>query len=170
MPNVVDTLAGKFVNLAAPNRFEIIINYPLAIQGDSEQAKYMCKAGSIPTESIGEITVGYQSQTLKVSGDRTYDDWTCSIYNSEDWAVRNDIEKWMKIINDPETNYKTSHGAYQGGVIINQLSINDLSTVAGYKLVKAWPKSIGEITLDWETNDEKEIFDVTWSYIYFTRI
>jgi hypothetical protein len=168
--SILDTLSKQFVNAAAPNRFEIIINFPSAIGGDTNAAKFMCKAGSIPSESIGEITMGYQSQTLKLSGDRTYDDWTCTVYNTEEWAVRNDIEKWMKIINDPETNFKTSHGSYQGDVVIHQLSINDLSIVAGYKLMGAWPKSVGDISLDWETNDEKETFDITWSYLYFVRL
>lgn len=170
MPNVLDTIAGKFRNAAAPNRFEILINFPGAIGGDTEQAKYMIKGGSIPSESIGEITMGYQSQTLKLAGDRTYDDWSCTVYNTEEWDTRTDIEAWMKIINDPETNFKTSHASYQGEIIINQLSVNDLSRVASYKLIGAWPKTVGEITLDWETNDEKETFDITWSYIYFIRL
>lgn len=167
--SILDTLSSQFRNAAAPNRFKIIIAAPSEIGLNTEKASFMCKGGSIPSETIGERTMSYQSQILKLSGDRTYDDWTCTVYNTEEWITRNDIEKWMKIINDPETNFKTSHSSYMGEVTINQLSINDLSIVATYILKGAWPKTVGEITLDWETADEKETFDITWSYQYFIR-
>ena len=167
MPSIIETLGGKFKNLAAPNRFKVELLYPFG--GDTEFAQFMCKATTIPTETINEILVGYQSQKLKVSGDREYADWTVTVYNTEEWTVRNDLEKWMKLINDPETNFKTSHESYWTDLKVTQLGVNSLSDVAIYIMKGAWPKELGEITLDWDSNDEVETFDVTFTMQYFTR-
>lgn len=165
--SIIDTLGGKFKNLAAPNRFEVELLYPFG--GDSEIAKFMCKAATIPGETIGEIIVGYQSQKLKLAGDREYPDWTVTVYQTEEWSVRNDLEKWMKLINDPETNFKTSHESYWTDLKVTQLGVNSLAPVAIYILKGCWPSDLAEITLDWDSTDEVETFDVTFKMQYFIR-
>jgi len=171
----IDDLRGKFTNMATPNRFRIYVGFPKALGFDNKlgtDASFMCKAASIPGETLNIIEVPYQSQILKIAGDRTYDDWNITAYNSESWDVRTNFEIWMKMIHDPETNLRTSHGQYFADSIkIEQLSINDNDVViAAYELVNAFPTSIGDITLDWEQNDQIETFDVTFAYTYFKRL
>lgn len=164
--SIIDTIGSKFKNLAAPNRFIIELIFPFG--GDTEFASFMCKGATIPSETVGEVLLGYQSQKLKLAGDREFDDWTVTVYSTEEWKVRNDIEKWVKLINDPETNLKSDHAAYMTDLKITQKSVQD-TDVAIYILKGAWPTSIGEITLDWESNDEVATFDITFKYQYFTR-
>lgn len=164
--SIIDTIGAQFTTAASPNRFEVEINYPFG--GSSEKARFMCKATTVPSETIGEILIGYQSQKLKIAGDREYADWTVTVYNMEDWTVRNDLEKWMRLINDPELNIKSHHAAYFGEIKVVQKSTSN-TTAAIYVLKGAWPKLIGDINLDWETNDDKETFDCTFSYQYLAR-
>ena len=35
-----------------------------------------------------------------------------------------------------------------------------------YEFVDAWPSAIGEITVDWETNDI-QTYDITWEFSYW---
>jgi hypothetical protein len=45
----------------------------------------------------------------------------------------------------------------------------DAAIASSYKFWGAWPSSVGEVTLDWETNDIQE-YEVTWEYAYWTKI
>ncbi len=164
--SVLDTLGAKFRNMAAPSRFEVELLFPFG--GDTEFARFMCKASSIPGETIGETQLRYQGQAMKIAGEREYADWSVSIYNTEDWTVRNDIEKWMKLINDPEQNIRAHHASYQTDLKVTQLSVAK-QPIAVYIFKGAWPKELAEITLDWDTTDEVETFDCTFSYSYHIR-
>jgi hypothetical protein len=35
-----------------------------------------------------------------------------------------------------------------------------------YEFLDAWPSAVGEITVDWETNDI-QTYDVTWEFSYW---
>jgi len=170
--SIIEKMA-TFENFTASNRFEAIIEFPTIVginPKEAEKVKLLLKAATIPTETIEEIPIKYMGHTFKVAGDRVYEDWTSTIYSTEDWSIRNNIEKWMKIINDIESGLKSPHSSYLGDIKIKQLGINTLEPIAVYNLVGAWPSVVGEITLDWESENEVQTFDVTWKYQYVTRL
>ena len=35
-----------------------------------------------------------------------------------------------------------------------------------YEFIDAWPSAVGEITVDWETNDI-QTYDITWEFSYW---
>jgi len=161
--------------MAAPNRFEVEMNFPAAVSAGNlpEICKFMCKATSIPAERVGQIEVPYQGMTLKFAGDREYDDWRVTIYNTEAWNIRAAMENWLRFIHDPVTSLKLSHTAYQVNLKVRQLGINTLdpgSPIAVYEFNNAWLKDLGEIALDFESSNQVETFDATFSYLYVTRV
>jgi hypothetical protein len=166
---------NKIVNLAAPNRFEVEMSFPAAVgaaAGLTEVCRFMCKAASIPGETIGQIEVPYHGMTLKLAGDREYSDWEVTVLNTEAWDVRTAMENWLRYIHDPVTNLKLSHASYQTNLKVRQLGINTLDTgnpVAVYEFDNAWLKSIGEIGLDFDSSNQVETFSCTFAYQYVVR-
>jgi hypothetical protein len=173
---IVEDFRSQINNMAAPNRFQVEMQFPAFITGLGnlpDICKFMCKAASVPAETIGQIEIPYHGMTLKVSGDREYPDWDVTVYNTEVWDVRTAFENWLKYIHDPESGVKTSHPAYQTDLIVKQLGINTLdadSPIATYQFMHAWPKNIGEIALDFENTNQIETFVVTFAYQYSKRI
>ena len=53
--------------------------------------EYHCKGTSIPASTIGNIDVPYLGRQLKVPGDRTYADWTVTLFNDKI------IDAWRKL-------------------------------------------------------------------------
>jgi len=174
--STIDVFRDKISNMAAPNRFQVEMQFPAFVTGLGDLpdvCKFMCKGASVPAETIGQIDIPYHGMTLKVSGDREYPDWTVTVYNTEDWDVRTAFETWLKFIHDPDTNLKTSHPSYQVDLIVKQLGINTLdgdSPIATYQFMHAWPKNISEIALDFESSNAVETFSVDFSYQYSKRI
>ena len=70
---------------ARPNLFEVSIpTFPSSVQGDwgpgddSENGifKFLCKAATLPASNVATVDIPFRGRSLKVAGDRTFDDWS----------------------------------------------------------------------------------------------
>ena len=74
---------------ARPNLFEFqhpII--PSRSWPDDDTFNFLCKAAALPASNIAQIEVPFRGRVLKVAGDRTFDVWTVTIVNDEDFKLR----------------------------------------------------------------------------------
>jgi hypothetical protein len=49
--------------------------------------------------TLGVIEVPFRGRRIKVPGDRTFADWTVTVINDEDQAMRKAFSNWMNYIN-----------------------------------------------------------------------
>ena len=71
------------------NRFEVFI--PRA----GNKIQFLCKTASLPGQTITPTEMKYKGLTVKLAGDRTFEDWAVTIYNDTEWSARTAIEDWM---------------------------------------------------------------------------
>ena len=174
---------------ARPNLFEASINsFPTAIQDawdNSSEAeggafKFLCKSTALPASNLGSIEIPFRGRTLKVAGDRTFDDWTVTIINDEDFRLRTAFERWSNVMSrlDDATGV-TNPTSYMTDAFIQQLGRGpeagaasnnggNSSVLRSYKFFDVFPVTVGEIALSYDTTDALEEFDVTFRYQYFT--
>jgi len=174
---------------ARPNLFEVSIpTFPTAIAeawspGDDNENgmfKFLAKATSLPASNLGNIEIPFRGRTLKVAGDRTFDDWTVTIINDEDFKLRTAFERWSNVISrlDDATGV-TNPSSYMTDGFVQQLGrgptantgSNDggeSSILRTYKFFDVFPVTVGEVALSYDTTDTLEEFDVTFRYQYFT--
>ena len=172
-----------------PNLFEVSIpTFPTAIAeawspgDDAENGifKFLCKATALPASNLGSIEIPFRGRTLKVAGDRTFDDWTVTIINDEDFKLRTAFERWSNVMSrlDDATGV-TNPTSYMTDGYVQQLgrgsqvgaASNDggeSSVLRSYKFFDVFPITVGEIALSYDTTDALEEFDVTFRYQYFT--
>jgi len=146
--------------------------------GNSSDTMYKVRATSLPESTIEEIPIHWQGMASKLPGVRTYTDWTITVNCDNDWLIRQDFEKWMDLINNwyvneetsedspGETTFASDRSDYLSTQRLQLLDYN-LSVTKTITLYKAWPKSIGSVTLDYGAQ-EVASFDVTFSYLYFS--
>ena len=172
-----------------PNLFEVSIpTFPSAISeawsagDDSENGifKFLCKATALPASNLGSIEIPFRGRTLKVAGDRTFDDWTVTIINDEDFKLRTAFERWSNVMSRLDdatgvtnpTSYMTDGYVQQLGrgatAATGTASEGESSILRSYKFFDVFPVTVGEIALSYETTDQLEEFDVTFRYQYFT--
>ena len=174
---------------ARPNLFEASINsFPTAISeawDNSSEAeggafKFLCKSTALPASNLGSIEIPFRGRTLKVAGDRTFDDWTVTIINDEDFRLRTAFERWSNVMSQlDDATGVTNPTSYMTDAFIQQLGRGpevgaatnnggNSSILRSYKFFDVFPVTVGEIALSYDTTDALEEFDVTFRYQYFT--
>ena len=83
---------------ARANQFEVQI-FSDFIQ-DSETLSFLCRSASLPAMTVGEVPVFYRGRQIYVAGDRTYADWTVTVYNDGGWIARTNMENWNNALQD----------------------------------------------------------------------
>ena len=150
---------------ARQNLFQVRINNPANASGDLK-TPFMVQAAQIPESQLGVIPVFYFGRQMKLAGDRTFGDWTVTIINDEDFLIRNAMEEWSNRINRLERNVREIN-RYKSNATVIQYS-KDGSPIREYKFYGIFPSVISPIEMDWANTDQIELFQVTFSYDYWT--
>ena len=180
---------------ARPNLFEVDVKFPpgmnLGQQGDlvngnmrdskiAEQFRFLCKASSLPASNVANIDIPFRGRTFKVAGDRTFEAWTVTVINDENFAIYKSFQSWMQnIAQYGDAAGLTSPASYMGNGIVNQLGrsnsgaqgptgASDPTTVlATYKFVDIWPSTVSNIDLSYDSSDTIEEFTVDFQVQYW---
>lgn len=147
---------------ARPTLFQCQITNPINPAADIK-VPFMVRAGGIPESVVGQYTVPYFGRQIKYAGDRTFADWTVTIINDEDFAIRNAMEEWMNFINSHDSNSRGLPQQYKSTGQITQYS-KDGSPLRTYVFEGMFPISIDGIQMDWSQTDSIEEFSVTFQY------
>ena len=180
MPNIID-FKSKLNGGVRPNLYQVDIDFPTraigALNGATKsslmgETRYLCRSTSLPTHSQGLIEVPFRGRFLKIPGDRTFEAWTATFYNTADFNLRAAFENWINIANQTDENIGVVGGldALFTDVTVRQLSKDSAggknSVLRTYRLVDAWPTSVGAINVAFDSNDALEEFDVEFQYQY----
>lgn len=166
----INELRGQLTFGGARNtNFQVIIQNPVNAASDLK-VPFMVKAASLPASTLGEISVPYFGRKIKQAGDRTFQPWTVTIINDEDFLVRNAMEAWSNSINSHTGNI-TSFASGSPILYKTQAQVLQLSktgvTLREYTFHGLWPMEISPIDVSWELNDQIEEFQVTFEYDYW---
>jgi len=155
----ISEFKGQFQSGARPNLYSVII----AGFGGFEKLEFLCKATQMPASTVAPIEVPYKGRQLKVAGNRTYADWTITVLNDIDFAIRAGAESWMDIINGPNDNQGAVNIAdYMADATIQQLDQAG-TVIYTYQLKDIWPTEVAEIELAYDSNDTIEEFTITFA-------
>ena len=170
----VDAFRGKMTGGGArANLFEVNVNYPGAAGGDTELTNFMCRAAQLPGITMNPVEVPFRGRLVKFPGDRTFEDWTMTVYNDTNFGVRDAFETWMNSMNTHLSNVglnidNAGYGTYLADIEVNQLNESG-STVKKYKLRNAFPTIVSPIELSYDQTTAIEEFTVTLTYDYWTN-
>ena len=107
---------------------------------------------------------------MKVSGDRTFEDWSVTVTNDVSFGLRKGFEKWSEVIQ----NMNFALGAnelndYFASAVVRQLD-RDGNQLRAYRFEGIWPTEVAAIGLDFDTQDSVEEFGVTFKVQYWSAI
>ena len=146
----------------------------------TEKSTFLVKASTLPGSQIGMINVPFRGRKLKVSGDRTFNDWQTTVFNDSDYRMRDAIEKWAEVIqyhnfaighNQIDSGINNSifgeeESGYMGTGFVRQLDRQGRQLKI-YKFSGIWPYAVDDISLDFGINDTIEEYGVTWAVQYW---
>ena len=178
---------------ARPNLFEVAIpsfpDYVGAVYNNDDKSnlRFLCKAANLPASNVAPIDVPFRGRILKVAGDRTFDPWTITVINDEDFRLRTAFEGWMNGISKLDNNtgataptsYMQDAFVYQlgrGATIASESPTADITgpgpteaanVLRAYKFFDIFATNISEIALSYETGDTLEEFTVEFQVQFF---
>jgi len=180
---------------ARPNLFEVSIpSFPTAAGtstwtttagGEADNFKFLCKAAALPASNVAPVDVPFRGRILKVAGERTFDTWTVTVINDENFKLRTAFEKWMNGISKLDNATGASNPAsYMADAYVYQLgrgagtvqSTTNSSNSAGtsiqalrsYRFYDIFPTNVSQIDLSYDTTDTLEEYTVEFQVQYWT--
>jgi hypothetical protein len=147
---------------ARPSLFEVRITHPILSAADFK-IPFMVKTAGLPASNLGTFNVPYFGRQVKYAGDRQFEDWTVTVINDEDFAVRNALEAWSNAINSHASNTRALPQDYKSDAQVIQYG-KDGTPLRQYTFQGLYPLTIDAIPLSWETQDQIEEFGVTFQY------
>lgn len=160
---------------ARSSLFEIQLATPGGLnlnQNSRSKVTFLCEAAELPGSSIGAISIPYFGRQIKMAGDRTFQDWSITVINDEDFAVRALLETWHNSLNTLAGNKRlvTSPSAAVGyksdGTVVTQFGKGG-EVIRQYEFHGLFPTDISAISLSWDNTNQIERFNCTFTYDYF---
>ena len=153
-----------------PNLFEVQVNFPDGVdlniqndgggQFDGDRFRFLCKAAALPASNVANLEVPFRGRVLKVAGDRTFDPWTVTVINDQDFGHYRAFQAWAQnIAQYGDSSGLTDPSSYMGQATVYQLGRNaasqqgsaspatDSNILAQYKFVDIFPTTISSIDL-----------------------
>ncbi|AGR47706.1 tail tube protein [Sinorhizobium phage phiM7] len=164
--NVNDFRANLTYGGARNNKFEVQVTNPWINTADSKYP-FLVKAASLPALTAGTIEIPYMGRKIKLPGDPTYEEWVVTIFNDNDFAIRDSLIGWYKAIHPTVSNTNTFGGTspalYKSQALVRQLDLLD-NVVKTVTFDGIFPSAVSSIELGSEMNDQIEEFTVTFQY------
>ena len=165
---------------ARPNLFEVTFGNIPSEAGTLAQENFimLCKAANLPGSTVASIDVPFRGRIFKVAGDRTFDPWSITVINDNDFAIRKVMEDWMQhIAQYKDASGTTDPASYMASATVQQLSRN-LSTVGAtsgsgivvareYTFQDIFPTSVSAIDLSSDSSNAIEEFTVEFQVNYW---
>ena len=159
---------------ARPNLFQVQIHSaPVSFPSNNAQGgfAFSCKIAAIPASNIAAFDVPYFGRNVKVVGNRTFDNLSMTIINDEAMEIRNAVENWMAAMNTHVSNVQkmaTAGSSIAGAnFTVQHFAKSGEELGVPWTFVNAFPVALGEIGLDWGSNDAIEEFTVEGAYDYW---
>jgi len=164
--------------IARPNLFEVVLAFPDGTVDESvsdidPKTRFLVKAAALPASNIAPISVPFRGRQLKIAGDRTFDEWTITVINDTDFAIRGSFERWMNSMSKVSDNagninpedytkdafvYQLGRAGVDAGSQSSQANMPILRT---YKFYSVFPTNVSQIDLSYDSSDAVEEFTVT---------
>ena len=156
---------------ALQSLFEATVTVPAGVTSPGD-FNFMCKTTSFPISTVEVTPVSYMGRSINIPGNREVQQWTTECYNDESHQIRSSLLGWLNQLNNYETNKRTKGWTttekYTGQLTVSQFTKSGAEATNVVTFYDAWPSSIGEISLDWETS-EIQTFEVTWEFSYWDQ-
>lgn len=155
---------------ARPSLFQVRFTNPATGEADLK-VPFMVKAAQLPASTISQIEVPYFGRRVKVAGTRTYENWSVTVINDEDFKIRRAIEAWSRRVNTYTGNLRDFSTAapaeYKSRAEVIQYGQTG-NILRTYQFEGIFPLSVGAIELNWESGDQIEEFQVEFAVDYWT--
>lgn len=146
------------------NRFKVFI------PRSGNRIEFLCRAAVIPAATVSSFDVKWLGTTMKMPGDRSFENWQVTIINDVEFSARTALEAWQNEIHGiTDGTGSTDLDFMVSRAYVEQLDKAD-SVLARYEFFNMWPVNISSIELNYETTDQLETFTCDFAFSHWERV
>lgn len=146
------------------NRFRVFI------PRTGNRIEFLCRAANLPAGTLTSFDIKWMGTTLKLPGDRTFENWEVTVINDAEFSVRTAVENWQNEI----IGFADGRGSNTLDFMVDRAYVEQLdkadSVLARYEFFNLWPTSIGNVELNYETVDALETFTIGFAFSHWERV
>lgn len=158
------------LNLGGARANYYIVEGPLPDDLAEQNLRFLCRSASLPVANVNVVEVMTPGgRKLKLSGERTFDNWTITVYNDTAMRMRKAFESWQYksgLYSSPIAYDALDGYASAAGWSVRQLSRTGVE-VHGYQFFNCWPSRLGEISLSYDEAGSIEEFEVELAFSHY---
>ena len=152
----------------------------------STDLSFFMKGAQIPDSTLQPIAINFLGREFKVpSTDRTFQDWTVTVINDEDFRIRHVFEAWVEYMTPGKAIFASAKAFGGDSSIFCDMSVHQMAKggdpvkyegagkdqyLGSYFFKDAFPTSVSQIDLNWDQKDVIEEFQVTFAYQYWEKL
>jgi len=161
----IDTFKSKLQGGGArPNLFTVEFGAQLGL---TDNDSILVKAAQLPASVIPTIAVPFRGRQLQLAGDRTFEPWTVTIINDNDFRIRNAFEAWSNRIQEHISGQgQLAPTDYMDDMRVIQLDRQE-RPVKTYTFTGVWCSNISSIELSYDSENTIEEFTVEMQVTYW---
>lgn len=125
----------------------------------------LCNEVTIPSRKLNTTSIKFNGMTRKAPTNYEWDDITISFIDTNEHLAYKIFSKWMDGVTNPYTNTGKFYDDYTSDIKVNLLNKNN-ETTSYFVLNKAYPTSILEIPLSWDSEEGYNKIQITFNYLY----
>jgi hypothetical protein len=149
--------------------FQVILKDILGLSvQDTSLITYFVANSQSPVETTGIINVDWMNSQTKIGGRTLYEAWSITVRDDAKSKAYEYFKKWRRLVYETSSGQSSLPRDYKQPVDLYLLD-NRGNHERGYKLVNAWPGSIGQMTLDYST-ENIVTFPITINYDEFVPL
>ena len=154
----------KIGGLARTNRYLVTIGQPngFVYPMETRLAGLFCDGAQLPGMNIDSTPHKVFGESREMPYGISYNPLNLNFYVDADMKLRKFFDKWFEKIVDPVSKSISYYDEYTTTITIEVLDVTDRVTYR-VELIEAWPKSIGEIMMGYESRDPMKL-PVTFQY------
>ena len=160
MADLKSILAKVKAGIARTNLYNITIT-----NKGMDDLDFHGKGTQLPASDLGVIEIPYKGRKLKVPGQRTFSEWTVTIMETEDMAIRAALEAWMDQLDNSETAIRDSTQVVD--IIVKLMTMQGTPSMT-YTLFGAFPTAIASVDLSFDEQTAPLEYQVTFNYSFHT--
>jgi hypothetical protein len=180
--NEVDAYLGNLDDFARAYLFKIYLTFPVDLKFQHiETTALYAKSTTLPDISVEEVSSYFMGQQFRMSSVRRYSDWMVTLYIDKATNMYKALYSWNRLCHSSESRYgmpkeymvgyKTNPGRQvvqlYGSEKLDKFDYGEGNKpVMTYYLNYAWPRTIANVALDYESNQFLTM-DVTFSFQYY---
>ena len=162
------------------------VSRKVADDKNKKDLSFFMKGAQIPDSTVQSIAINFLGREFKVpSTDRTFQDWTVTVINDEDFRIRHVFEAWIEYMTPGKAIFASAkpfggessifcnmsvHQMAKGGDPVKYDGTGNDQYLGSYFFKDAFPTSVSQIDLNWDQKDVIEEFQVTFAYQYWEKL